>query len=221
MGALGGLAMGGLLGAMFFGGAFSGINMMDILVIAAIGFGVMWWFRRKAQGFAQQPVGQPAGAASGHHPYSAEPEQAMQGSGSGSSGTMERPTLDEEVFLNAARSIFVRMQAAWDKQDMEEIHRFCRPEVAEHIGQEFESQKQQRNQTEVITLEAQLLESWIESGREWAAVSFHAMMKEQTLDSTGTVVEDTNQRITEVWTFNHDSNSDDPTWYLTGIAQSE
>ncbi|MDQ6950057.1 MAG: TIM44-like domain-containing protein [Mariprofundales bacterium] len=223
MGGIAGLAMGGLLGAMFFGGGFSGINMFDILIIAAIGWGVMWWFRRKAPKLSQQGFRQPMSAGSdGHHTYSAEPEGMAQGSGSssGPSGAMERPQMDETVFLDASRSIFIRMQAAWDKQDIEDIRRFCRPEVAAHVEQEIQSQGEQRNQTEVVTLEAQLLESWIESGREWAAVTFTAMMKEQTLDHAGTVLENENRRVEETWTFCHDASSSDPTWYLAGIAQA-
>ena len=38
MGLLGGLAIGGILGALFFGGAFEGVNFFDILMIALIGF---------------------------------------------------------------------------------------------------------------------------------------------------------------------------------------
>ena len=38
MGMLGGLALGGLLGAMFFGGAFAGLNFMDILVFGGIAY---------------------------------------------------------------------------------------------------------------------------------------------------------------------------------------
>lgn len=38
MGMLGGLALGGLLGALFFGGAFENINFMDVLIFGLIAF---------------------------------------------------------------------------------------------------------------------------------------------------------------------------------------
>ncbi|MBI2779666.1 MAG: Tim44 domain-containing protein [Gammaproteobacteria bacterium] len=38
MGMLGGLALGGLLGALFFGGAFENINFMDVAIFAVIAF---------------------------------------------------------------------------------------------------------------------------------------------------------------------------------------
>jgi len=47
MGMLGGLALGGLLGALFFGGAFENINFFDILIIGGIIWAVVWFMRRK------------------------------------------------------------------------------------------------------------------------------------------------------------------------------
>ena len=48
MGMLGGLALGGLLGALFFGGAFENFNFFDFLIIGGIIFAVMWFMKRKA-----------------------------------------------------------------------------------------------------------------------------------------------------------------------------
>lgn len=50
MGMLGGLALGGLLGALFFGGAFENFNFFDFLIIGGIIFAVMWFMKRKKQG---------------------------------------------------------------------------------------------------------------------------------------------------------------------------
>jgi len=50
MGMLGGLALGGLLGAMFFGGAFENFNFFDFIMIGGIIFAVMWFIRRKKPG---------------------------------------------------------------------------------------------------------------------------------------------------------------------------
>lgn len=47
MGMLGGLALGGLLGALFFGGAFENFNMFDFLIIGAIIFAIYWFMKRK------------------------------------------------------------------------------------------------------------------------------------------------------------------------------
>ena len=56
MGMLGGLALGGLLGALFFGGAFENINFFDIFIIGAIIFAVMWYLGRKKRGVQSSAV---------------------------------------------------------------------------------------------------------------------------------------------------------------------
>lgn len=217
MGAIAGLAMGGLLGAMLFGGAFNGINLMDIVVIGAIGFGLMWWFRRKAEALAAQQASYANAAAdSGNRNYFAPDTDA---SGTATQPDTAKPDIDRRQFLDAARAIFVRMQSAWDQQDLDEIRRFCLPEVVAHVEQQLRQQQGQRNITEVVTLDAELLDSWIESGDEWAAVAFTAMMKEETLASDGQLLETANARVEEIWTFRHDPRSDDPTWFVAGIAQ--
>jgi len=223
MGAIAGLAMGGLLGAMLFGGAFSGINMFDILLIGGIGIGLLWWFRRKAQQVGSQQQGSfaSAGAAptdANHNYFNPNANDEGMASGSSNSEPAAKPQIDTAPFLDASRAIFVRMQAAWDKQDIEDIRRFCLPEMVAHIESQIKAE--QRNITEVVTLEANLLDSWIESGREWAAVDFTAMMKEQTLTADGSLQEESNAQVKEIWTFCHDTSSSDPTWFVAGIAQT-
>ncbi|MCW8931221.1 MAG: Tim44-like domain-containing protein [Gammaproteobacteria bacterium] len=48
MGMLGGLALGGLLGALFFGGAFENFNFFDFLIIGGIIWAIFWFMKRKA-----------------------------------------------------------------------------------------------------------------------------------------------------------------------------
>ena len=50
MGMLGGLALGGLLGALFFGGAFENFNFFDFIIIGGLIFAFMWFMKRKKQG---------------------------------------------------------------------------------------------------------------------------------------------------------------------------
>ncbi len=55
MGMLGGLALGGLLGSLFFGGAFEGFNFMDILIFGGIAYLLYRIFTARA-GNRQQPA---------------------------------------------------------------------------------------------------------------------------------------------------------------------
>jgi predicted lipid-binding transport protein (Tim44 family) len=89
MGMLGGLAIGGLLGSMFMGGGFHGLNFMDMLVFGGIAFFLYRMFvARKAS--AQRPVfGQPSGRSSSDSRqdstsgYQQHPDQSAQNSSSG------------------------------------------------------------------------------------------------------------------------------------------
>ena len=56
MGMLGGLALGGLLGSLFHGGGFQGINFMDILIFGGIAFLLYKLFAAKKAGSAQHPA---------------------------------------------------------------------------------------------------------------------------------------------------------------------
>ncbi len=206
MGMLGGLALGGLLGAMFFGGAFEGINIFDIIVIGALIALLIWFLRRKAE---PRPM-----AYAGSHNASAAFDHHIQAP----AGKMLRPNINEKHFLKAARDIFMRMQAAWDAQDMGDIRQFCTPDIADLIEQDMVGNG--RNHTEVATLDAQLSDSWIESDLEWAAVDFTAMLREQVLDDRGHPGSDQSSEIHETWIFQHHPDADDPTWYLAGIQQA-
>ncbi len=221
MGILGGLAMGGLLGAMFFGGGFEGINFMDILLFGGIAFAIFWFMRRAAAARRE-----PEYAHAGHHNQSFghdAPEQqnndAFMGAETTASAT-DKPNIDAEHFVNAARDIFVRMQQDWDAKNEEDIRSFCTPEVTEHILADMARIGDNKTKTEIGMLEADIAEMWIESDLEWVAVHFQAKLKEETMNMAGVVVETENTDVNEIWIFQHNPNNDDPTWYLSGIQQA-
>jgi predicted lipid-binding transport protein (Tim44 family) len=203
MGMLGGLALGGLLGAMFFGGAFEGINFFDILIFAVLGYFLLRMLTSSARRAHAGGESQSGFAGFG----SAEPIVTVQ-------GQAVTPNIDADFFINAAKDIFNRMQAAWDAKDMEEIRGFCTPEVASRIESEMQELGESTTQTEVATLAAEIMDSWVESNLEWVAVHFTAMIREHEDN-----VETATHEVQEHWIFQHDPSGDDPTWYLAGIQQ--
>lgn len=221
MGILGGLALGGLLGAMFFGGAFEGINLFDIVLIGSI-VALLFYFLRKRAPAARQHAyagGQPASSMHDYAPsFGSSDETFVDDSPREPVGTVLRPQIDEKHFISAAKDIYMRMQKAWDSGDIEDIRQFCTPEIAERIARDMGPNSE--NRTEVATLNASIADSWIESDLEWVAVNYAAMLREQTLDHTGSMVEDQTAEVNEVWIFQHAPKSEDPTWYLAGIQQA-
>ena len=221
MGMLGGLALGGLLGAMFFGGAFEGVNLFDIALIGGA-LALLFFFlrRRAATAQQQQPAyagGQPSPSMNDYaQNYATDEEESIDDSPREPAGTAMRPEIDEQHFVSAAKDIYVRMQKAWDSGDIEDVRKFTTPEIADRIARDM---KPAENHTEVATLNAEIADSWIESDLEWVAVNFTAMLREQTLDDSGATVDDQTAEVNEVWIFQHAPKSDDPTWYLSGIQQ--
>lgn len=212
MGAVAGMAVGGLIGTLLFGGAFHGIDMFDVLVIGGILLSILALMRGKAESmayvshrFTNTPASGSYGSTLSHSPMADDIDGAV---------------IDREWFLTSAKEIFVRMQAAWDAKDMADIRRFCTPEIASHIEADMTPLGEGRALTEVTTLNAEIAKAWLESGYEWAAVSFQAMLNEQSLDGTGALTEDTQHEISEIWIFRHDPRTGDPTWFLAGIQQA-
>lgn len=212
MGMIGGLALGGMLGAMFFGGAFEGINFFDILIIGGGLWLLFWFMRRKVQPMA---YANPYGHSSQPH-GSTDADIYPQGE-QVTGGKMLRPKINEKHFLGAARDIYMRMQKAWDSGDIDDIREFCTAEIADRISRDM--QATEKNRTEVATLNVEIADSWIESDLEWIAVNYTAMLREQTLDDSGSPIEDETTEVNEIWIFQHNPQSENPTWYLAGIQQ--
>lgn len=220
MGMLGGLALGGLLGALFFGGAFEGINFMDVLLFAALGFVAFMIFKSMASRARQQA--QPAAAAAGgYHAQAQEeaPHQARQGvhQDFGGSDQNEGPSLDslrgatpkgfdQAKFVDGAKNCFARLQKAWDEGDLADIRQF----TTDHVFGEIQDQFHNRignSLTEIIDLDAELLSANDLGSKQEAIVLFKAQLRED-----GNSI-----HVDEVWHFVKASNN--ASWQLEGIQQ--
>ncbi len=220
MGILGGLAIGGLLGAMFFGGAFENINFMDILIFALIGFVLFKIFtsrRRHHQAATPQgPVSQE---------FSVEPQQS--GSRTDTAPTTRSDTsfggislddlrgdisrdFDKESFIEGAKSCYARLQNAWDEGDLADIRQF----TTDHVFAEIQDQLRSRetdSETKIVALNAELMSVQQLGGAMEATVLFESRLTEDGQENS----------ISEVWHFTRPAGSLTPTWYLDGIQQVE
>ncbi len=238
MGMLGGLALGGLLGAMFFGGGFEGINFMDILIFAGIAFVLFKLFSaysQRRQGQAT-PAGQSPGysAGSGYEPAyqrNAEPVERVsnragfntdvlfnrggnaQANGYRPAAQSDLPAdFDAATFLKGAKSAYAHLQQAWDTGDLAELRGLCTDKV---FG-ELQDQLQQRvgeNRTELLKVESVILAVEDVGGDREVAVLFDVTLRE----SPG----QTPAQVKEVWHFTRSRASKQPTWFLDGIQQIE
>ena len=84
---------------------------------------------------------------------------------------------DSVAFLRHAKSSFIRMQAAWDKADTDDLREFTTPEVYAELKMQIQERGATADFTDVVTIDGELL--GIETiGNEYlASVKFTGMIK--------------------------------------------
>ena len=84
---------------------------------------------------------------------------------------------DSVAFLRHAKSSFIRMQAAWDKADTDDLREFTTPEVYAELKMQIQERGATADFTDVVTIDGELL--GIETiGTEYlASVKFTGMIK--------------------------------------------
>ena len=169
-----GLGLGWLLGQGGFGGML-GTVLLIALAAFAVSFVLRLLFQPKAQGDIRYAVagGDPAG------------EAAAPSSGLGAAtlfGAHPQPNIppgfDTEGFLRQAKLNFVKLQAAHDSGRLEELREFASDEMYTSIRQELQQRANLGQQTDVVTLDADLLEALTEGDTHWASVRFSGMIRE-------------------------------------------
>ncbi len=203
-GLLGGLLIGGLLTSLFMGhGLASGI--LSWLVVGAIIFFGLSFFRRRMQ------PGYQSGNSSNQNPFN-NFTQSFQSNSASSAGTSEfaqyPPGFVPENFLREAKVTFNRLQAAYDQKNLQDINDFTAPEVFAEIKMQLDERGDTQNKTEVITLEAELLNVSRQSNSLIASVHFTGSIKEN---------DEAISPLDEIWHFRQfDGNNK---WVVGGIQQ--
>jgi predicted lipid-binding transport protein (Tim44 family) len=86
---------------------------------------------------------------------------------------------DVDGFLRVAKLNFVRLQAANDKGDLADLREFLSPEVYAEVKLAIDERQGATQQTDVVTLDAELLEVVSEGDRHVASVRFSGMLREE------------------------------------------
>jgi predicted lipid-binding transport protein (Tim44 family) len=128
----------------------------------------------------------------------------------GASGaTWSIPTdFDTEGFLRSAKVHFLRLQAAWDKRDLDDIREFTAPEVFAEIRMQM-NEDHGGGRVDIEPLEAQLLGIETTDRDYLASVRFSGMEREQNKQP---------QPFVEVWNLSRPLRGNQG-WVLAGIQQ--
>ncbi len=215
LGPLAGLAAGGLLGALLFGGAFEGLRLFDVLVVGGLAFLAIYAFRRLAGGGAVQRREVPAGGAP---PLGTAPPPA-HGAGievpeigealRGAPLSAPVPWFDEGAFLAEAKDHFLALQRAWDRGDWDTIRDYVTPDLLAALRREHGGRP---HHTEVVQLEAQLLDLLEDGDDVVAAILFSGLIREDGGEAAP---------FAEIWHVRHPRDTAAGPWRLAGIRQYE
>ncbi len=210
LGPLAGLAAGGLLAALFFGGAFDGMTPIDFIILLALGIGAFLLIR------ALRNKSRPAEPAYAGHPVGTTPS-ARAASGSVFSGSAQPADFaytpnwfNEAQFVQAAKTHFTNLQKSWDNNDMNAMREYFTPALFAELVQERRRMGDEFNTTEVQSLDAQLLDLTLEQGDVVASVLFQGMIRENYGQP---------ESIAEVWHVRHPADSAQGDWLIAGIQQ--
>lgn len=230
-GIVGGLLAGTLLGSLLSGGGFSGGGFMDLLILGVLIYlGYRFLVRRRASSSAPSPA--PAAAAgvnggmvqtpflqkdlSSQYADTSASAGAAQSWGGLSGGTISQEQgpripagFDAEEFLQGAKLAYNRLQASWDKRDLNDIAQFATPAVMDALKEQL-AQEPTPSHTEIILVNAQLLEVSEDGADERAQVYFDVLLREDPQQQTPS-----NAR--EIWHFVRERAGG--TWKLDGIQQ--
>lgn len=166
-GILGGLALGGLLGYLFGGSGLMGVLALAFLAIVA--FAVIGALVRRSR---QEPARPVQFAGLGNETVAAPPPAQPHGMAAPSAVPAG---FDATGFLRAAKMNFIKLQVANDSGRLDEIRDFTTHEMFDALRTDVRAGAQQ---TDVVTLNADLLELATEKDKHWASVRFSGMVRE-------------------------------------------
>jgi predicted lipid-binding transport protein (Tim44 family) len=226
MGPVAGLAAGLGLAALasHFGfgaelASFMTMALLALVVIAAVGF----FLRKRAAGQQPAMAGAGAGATQNAFQYAAdrvEPthsttrtyDAAMAAAtgGSGNTGTANIPVdFDVAGFVRNAKVHYIRLQAANDTGNLDDIREFTTPEMFAEIKLTIAERAGQSQLTDVLAIEADVIDVAEEDNRYVVSARF-----------TGQIREDNGpaESVDEIWHLVKPRNGNGG-WLLAGIQQ--
>jgi predicted lipid-binding transport protein (Tim44 family) len=219
-----GLGLAALASHFGFGEQLANMMMIGLLVMATLAV-VGWIMSRRAAASRREPayaggygttgLGQEASvpnyqpvqvpSASRDHPI-----DVVRSAAAPVSSSHVPADFDTDSFVRSAKVCFVRLQAAYDAGNSNDLREFTSPEMFAELKLEIDARNGASNQTDVVTLDASLL--GVESGvtEQIASVRFSGMIREEAGSQA--------QPFDEVWNFARPVNSQGG-WVLAGIQQ--
>jgi predicted lipid-binding transport protein (Tim44 family) len=173
-----GIGLAALLSHFGMGEGVANFLMIALLVMAAI-FVVRLLLRKKEPQSAMQYAGAGAGAQRVEPMHFESEKVGAGGTATPATSSSVPADFDSAGFLRQAKLNFVRLQAANDRGDMDDIKSFTGPEIFAEVQLQYEERGRTQQQTDVVELDAALLEVVTDNNQHIASVRFHGQLREE------------------------------------------
>lgn len=189
MGPIAGLAAGLGLAALFshlgMGEGFA--NFVMILLLAAAAFFVFRLIFRRGTAAKQQGQGLQYAGAPGNAADSVRPFEAQQAFGGSAQPAVENSGLakaiasgfDVDGFARQAKLNFIRLQAANDSANLDDLREFTTPEVFAELCMQLNERGGAAQRTDVVELNAEVIDVAEEDQRYVVSVRFSGLLREE------------------------------------------
>jgi predicted lipid-binding transport protein (Tim44 family) len=226
MGPIAGLAAGLGIAALLshFGLGAGMANMLTILLMLAAAFFLIRFLMRRFGPARAQPLTTPQGMQfAGNGPSMGAPVGFGSGPTANTLGqSAVAPTapaaagvlpagFDTEAFVRIAKLIFIRMQAANDAGNLDDLRAFSTPEMFAVFRLELQDRKGAVQRTDVVQLDAEVVDYAEERDQYVVSVRFHGLIREEA-DSAASP-------FNEVWHLVKPTDGSRE-WAIAGIAQA-
>ena len=224
-GLLAGLGIGVLLTSLF--GAQLG-PIVGMLLAAVAGFLVIGLLMRLFMGRKQpaaaggpamerrsEPAFEAAPASSGGERFSGIGSRVSGGSAGTSVAAAKDPSMvlggPVEPFLRVAKTSFIRLQAANDTGDLDDIRDYTTPEMFAEIAMQVRDRGGVAQKTEVVSVDAAMQDAAIDGDFAYASVRFWGLIRE----APGANPEP----FDEIWHVRRRASNPKDAWLIAGIQQ--
>lgn len=206
-----GLGLAALASHLGFGEEMANIMLIMLLVLGAF---MLFKFLTRKRSQPATPYGmQYAGAGNTGNitPFQTSNEFAGSSASPVAAAAPAYPAdFDADNFLRQAKLHFIRMQAAYDEANLDDIRDFTTPEMYAEVKMQIAERGNTENRTDVVNLNAEMVDYAEEAKQHIASVRFYGLIREEK-DAPAA-------DFNEIWHLSKPANGKHG-WIVAGIQQ--
>jgi predicted lipid-binding transport protein (Tim44 family) len=214
-GLLAGLGIGVLLSSLFGAqlGPIVGMILFALLAFVVIGLLMRLFAGRKQPAPATGPIAfekrtEPAFSGIGTRTGAGPAAGTSMAAANDASMVLGGPV---EPFLRVAKTSFLRLQAANDAGDLDDIRDYTTPEMYAEIAMQIRDRGGEKQKTEVVSVDASITDAAVEGDFAYASVRFWGLIRE----APGANPEP----FDEIWHVRRRAGDAKDPWVIAGIQQ--